>query len=183
MENRQVAPSKGNIAQGYSLLKIAPPNDSKFLCPISYVFNYLPFEIPWVTPQPISLDRVLTETGSGHRSFIDHQATKQHSIRLHAQATGLPLHTGLEDFRQNIYWGANEQSTKELLELFAQDQRCSNVMLSDGRSMSDLAREQLRVPVRDTYSRFSMYMFADADENRIQLLAQCVILIFMFDGQ
>lgn len=49
--------------------------------------------------------------------------------------------------------------------------------------MSRLAKEQLQGQVLDTYSRFSIYMFAEADKFRIQLLAQSVVLIFMFDGE
>lgn len=48
--------------------------------------------------------------------------------------------------------------------------------------MASLAEEQLKTAIVHMYSRFSIYMFAAADERQIQLLAQTVILIFIFDG-
>lgn len=182
LENGHVAQLVEKGSQEYQLLAIATSNDMELLCPIRYVYDYLPHQPKWLKSQPISLSRVFTDSKE-RTSFIDDEGKGRHSIRLHTQAAKLPLHTGLENFRQNKYWRVNEEATKSLLELFAQDRRCSEVMLSDKQSMSSLAGDQLRTAVIDTYCRFSIYMFAEADETRIQLLAQSVILIFMFDGK
>lgn len=48
--------------------------------------------------------------------------------------------------------------------------------------MASLAEEQLQTAIVDTQSRFSIYMFAAADESRIQLLAQGAVLMHIFDG-
>ena len=183
MENCRSTAGVENGAQECHRLLLASPNDLELLCPIRYVYNYLPHQPEWLKPQPVSLSRLFAGSKENRSASIDCHAEGKNSIYLHTQAAKLPLHTGLEKFQQSKYWKANEQATKELLELFAQDQRCSEVVLSDGRSMSSLAEKELKVTIIDTYSRFSIYMFAEAGRARIQLLAQSVILIFMFDGK
>ncbi|KAL9020014.1 MAG: hypothetical protein Q9185_002753 [Variospora sp. 1 TL-2023] len=132
-------------------------------------------------PQPLSLSNILQRDEDDITASPFYRLERASSVYLHTTAARLPLHTGLKDFRQNKYWRANEESTKELLQLFAQDRKCSDVLLSDNRSLSDLAKKQLENEVIDTYSRFSVYMFPEADEERIRLLAQSVILTFIFD--
>lgn len=183
MEHIHVARKANNGPKGYQLLTLTSPNHMELLCPIRYIYNYLPHETEWLKSQPISLGRILAESKDCKSAFIDNQAKGRNSICIHTREANLPLHTGLENFRQNIYWRASEKATKELLELFAQDRHCSEVILSDKRSMSSLAEDQLKTAVLDTYSRFGVYMFPEADETRIQLLTQSVILIFMFDGK
>lgn len=85
---------------------------------------------------------------------------------LNLDAAAVPRHTWLRDFRQN------GQAWKELLTLFAQEVRCSRIMLSDGKFIADLAAQKLRdSSVMDTYTWFSIYIFTEADVLRIQLLA------------
>ncbi|KAL8729125.1 MAG: hypothetical protein Q9166_004956 [cf. Caloplaca sp. 2 TL-2023] len=168
--------------QAYRLHALVASEDAEALCPISYVYDYLPYHLDWLKSQPISLSRLLVEIPEGNSALNKYRIEWNHSICLRTQAARLPLHTGLENYRQNKYWTANAASTKELLKLFADDRRCSDVMMSNRQSMSSLAEEQLESRIMDTYSRFSIYMFPEADEKRSQLLAQSVILIFMFDG-
>lgn len=152
--------------------------DADIICPIRYIYDYLPRKPKWLQAQEITLNDVL------QLQSVEIQGdTRNNRISIYPRAANLPVHTGLGTFRQSKHWKANERATRELLELFAQDQHCKDAMLTNGQSMATLARRQLRSSVLDTYSRFSIYMFADADENRIQLLAQSVILIFIFDGK
>ena len=173
-------PNVKNEVKGYEPLALVVPDDKEWLCPINYVYDYLPNDIKWLTPQPLSLDRIFSTSEHGPAVF-DHFA-KNH-VRLQTQAGRLPLHTGIEDFPQSKYWKISVEANEELLGLFAQDQRCSEIMLSDTRSMTDLANGQLKIGVLDTYGRFSIYMFALADKDRAPLLAQSMILIFIFDGR
>ncbi|KAF7915160.1 uncharacterized protein EAE98_011245 [Botrytis deweyae] len=150
--------------------------DADIICPIKYIYDYLPQKPKWLQAQQVTLNDVL------QLQSVEIQGdTRNNRISIYPGAAHLPVHTGLGNFRQSKHWEANERATTELLELFAQDQHCKDAMLTNGQSMATLAKHQLRTPVLDTYSRFSIYMFADADEKRIQLLAQSVILIFIFD--
>ena len=170
-------------SRGYQTSKLVSASDKDLLCPIRYVYDYLPREINWLKPQPISLTRLFANDENYIQALHQHGSVDSNDLILNVQAAKFPIHTGLEDFRQCKHWRANERATRELLELFAHDELCREVRCSDKRSMASLAEEQLSSAVVDTYSRFSMYMFPWADETRIQLLAQSVILIFMFDGK
>ena len=182
MENPDVTSKIKNDYSAYQPLMLAS-NDAEFLCPIEYIYDYLPLQAKWLKSQPVSLRRLFAVSEECNLGFVDHQAEEKHSINLDVKAAKIPLHSGLEVFRQGRYWRANEQAAREVLELFAQDRRCSEVILCDKQSMASLFEEQLRTATIHTYSRFSVYMFAKADETRSELLAQCMILIFAFDGK
>ncbi|KAL6717763.1 hypothetical protein ACLMJK_003848 [Lecanora helva] len=167
----------------YLLPESACTGDRDSFCPINYVYDYLPHRPVWLRPQSVSLDHVLTEgTSSSKSTNVGLMGSTRNSISLQPQAAILPLHTGLEAFRQNKYWKANEQAAIEILELFADDNYCNEITLPNGRSMSALAKDQLKTPFRDSWNRFTIYMWANADETRSQLLAQCMVVGFMFDG-
>ena len=175
----QIEPSK------YDFSMITTPNQREHFCLIRYVYDYLSSSPRWLHPQPISLTGLSANSEWRNKPLnIGNEGASENSISLNLQSTSLPIHTGLVAFRQSKHWRSNEQACRELLELFAYDERCSRVMLSDRRSMADLAAEQLKnEAVIDTYSRFSIYMFPEADERRSQLLAQSIVLIFLFDGK
>lgn len=156
--------------------------DGNTLCPIHYIYDYLPFPTAWLTPRPLSLSSIWQPNDDAWPALPAYEAEGRNSFGIHATAAQLPLHTGLDNFRQNKHWHAIEDSTKELLKLFAEDRRCRDVMLSKNLSLSSLAKEQLKSDIIDTYSRFIVYTFPEADEERIRLVAQSVILIFIFDG-
>ena len=180
MENKKIHPKIEDGDPGYQVSKLA----TKSFCPIEYIYDYLPTQVNWLKAQPISLRRLFAvHEEQSKLTFINHQAQERHSILLDTQAANLPLHTGLEDFRQSRHWRASEQATKELLELFAQDRACGEVLLQDERSMASVAEEQLTPGFLHTYSRFPVYLFIEADEDRLKLVAESVILIFAFDGK
>ena len=183
MESQKIDPKIEGGDPGYQVSRLATLNDTKFFCPIEYIYDYLPPQVNWLKAQPISLRRLFAvHEEQSKLTFIDHQAQERHSVLLDTQAANLPLHTGLEDFRQSRHWKTSEQATRELLELFAQDRRCGEVLLKDEQSMASVAEEQLTPGFIHTYSRFPVYMFIEADEERLKLVAQSVILIFAFDG-
>ena len=176
MANDHVRPVIANRDDEYQLSRMTAVDEIDVFCPIRYVYDYLPQRQNWLKPQPIA------HAMEKEPSLLQSN-TRVNGIALHPEATNLPLHTGLRTFRQSKHWRATEKATRELLELFMQDQRCKDAMLANGQSMASLAESQLKFSMLDTYSRFSIYMFPDGDEKRIQILAQSVILIFIFDGE
>ena len=184
MQNKKMDSNIEDRDPGYQLSRLATLNDTKFFCPIEYIYDYLPPQVNWLKVQPISLRRVFAvHEEQSKLTFINHQLQERHSIPLDTEAANLPLHTGLEEFRQSRHWKASEQATKELLELFAQDRRCGEVLLQDGQTMASVAEEQLPPEFIHTYSRFPVYLFIEADEDRLKLVAESVMLIFAFDGK
>ena len=184
MQNKEIDPKIEDGDPGYQLSRLATLNDTKFFCPIEYIYDYLPPQVNWLKVQPTSLRRFFTEHREQSKlTFINHQLQERHSILLDTESANLPLHTGLQEFRQSKHWKASEQATKELLELFAQDRRCGEVLLQDGQTMASVAEEQLTPGFIHTYSRFPVYLFIEADADRLKLVAESVILIFAFDGK
>ena len=178
MEHIQINPIREKDHMGYIPLALATPSDMEFLCPISYMYNYLPNYPRWLTPQPISLDRLFS--GAHQRTaFLN---LSENSIRLNPDAAKLPLHTGLESVQQGKNWKGCIEVTKELLHFFARDSFCNKSMLSDKRCLASVTEEQLQTPIIDTYTRFTTYFYPAADDERMQLLAQATALVFIFDG-
>ena len=165
---------------------VVAEGDLPLLCPITYVYDYLPHGIQWLRPLPVSINRIFS--GDDRLPWLSTRpyVTGRNFIQLHPQAANLPLHTGLENFKQSVHWKANMEATRELLELFAKSGRYHDTKTSGDwqHSLARLAERLLRTTaaLENTYSRFSIYMWANADERRIKLLAQSVILIFLFDG-
>lgn len=186
--------------------------DSDHLCPIHYRHDYLPKRAQWLVPPQISFDQILAGSKDDDLEYSypesNQKVEKQNSIPLYLTNAGLPAHTGFVDFRQSRYWKSIVQATTELLELFANDQSCNELTLSTQpkptinndsnvenhdmngvgiqknhmRSMASLALEELNKGVLDSWCRFTIYMWPDADEERIKLAARTIVLIFMFDG-
>lgn len=164
----------------YCIDRLVEPSDRNLLCPIRYVYNCLPQSIEWLKPQPVTLPSSFCSATEKRRDS-DSRSTAASSIKLSVSKTSLPIHTGLIQFGQTRYWEANIRAATTLLELFAGDQRCADINIGEGESMASQAAEQLKTSVLDTYGRYSMYMFPHADEGRTQLLAQSMVLIFVFD--
>ncbi|KAI4108929.1 MAG: hypothetical protein LQ339_002048 [Xanthoria mediterranea] len=157
----------------YKLPALVPSEEVELLCPIRYIYNYLPVQPNWLETRQLSLRRFCEAEEEKRQDSNSRRAEPTNSITMNPRAANLPLHTGLDTtFRQSRYWKSNERSTEELLKLFAEDERCSSILCSNKQSMSSLAEEQRRCAVMDTYSRFSTYMFPQADASRAPLLAQ-----------
>lgn len=92
------------------------------------------------------------------------------------------MHTELESVQQGKNWKGCIEVTKELLELFARDSLCSEIMLSDKRCLASLAEEQLQTTLIDTYARYTVHLYPASDDERMELLAQATALAFIFDG-
>jgi hypothetical protein len=177
-QSAPIKESNGIQRKAYHMEQLTAAADGDLVCPIRYVYDYLPHNIGWMRTQRISIpDEV---RGQIHPV---HEHTRANSIALRPELSGLPIHTGLASIRQSKHWEANIRASTELLELFAQDQRCKDAMLPDGRSMATWAQGEVVSKVSECVSRFTIYMWPDGDEERLRLLGQTVVLIFIFDGK
>ena len=57
MENHDAFPKVKNDYSAYQPLMLAS-NDTEFLCPIEYIYDYLPLQAKWLKSQPVSLRRL-----------------------------------------------------------------------------------------------------------------------------
>ena len=157
-------------------------SDEVVFCPIKYRYDYLHRTAGWFKPRQLGIPASIRQQLDAQPLEIQLH-TRMNSLTIQNSDFRLPLHTGLESFRQNRHWRMNIRATTELLQLFAEDERCKGAMLTDGRSMSSWAEKVLSRKVSESVSRFAIYMFPDADKERMWLLGQLVILIFIFDGK
>ena len=165
----------------YYIERLVSSSEQTSLCPIRYVYDYLPHSTAWLQAQQVTMPvRIIDELVNETLPHLEH--ARKNSIRLRIQNTTLPIHSGLASIRQSKHWQANIRSSTELLEVFVQDQRCKDAMLPDGRSMATWAQSEMASKVSECVSRFIIYMCPDADEERLCLLGQAAILIFIFDG-
>ena len=58
IQNKKIDPKIEDGDPGYQLSRPATLNDTKFFCPIEYIYDYLPPQVNWLKVQPISLHRV-----------------------------------------------------------------------------------------------------------------------------
>lgn len=95
---------------------------------------------------------------------------------------GLPWKRGLHTLRQTKHWKIDMECTRELLQLFVDDATLDDPRNVIGRALAELARTELSGGPHDRYSRFTSYMFPEADVTRTALLAQVLVFIVIFDG-
>ena len=183
MKNEQHVAQKALEAgsKPYHIERLTTAVEKEHFCPIEYVYDCLPRSFNWLQPQQLTMpNSILEQTDRKGLSIFEH--TRRNSIALSHRDSALPIFTGLTSIRQCKHWQANNRASAKLLELFAQDQRCKDVVLPDGRSMAIWAQEALANKVSDCVNRFAVYMWPDSDEERLCLLGQTLILIFIFDG-
>ena len=168
-------------AEKFHFDRLTSAGDMDHLCPIRYVYDYLPQRIQWLKPQQIVPSSPFSNIVEKDPTLV-HDDAGMNGIRLHPEAANLPLYTGLRALRQSKHWKINEKVTRELFKLFMQDQRCKDAKSTNGQSIASLAESQLKSSVLDSYVRFNIYVFPYANEKRTWLLAQAIILIFVFDG-
>lgn len=150
--------------------------DQVHLFPIDFAFNYMPPRaMTYLHAPPICFQFPLD------KEFL--RQNRKHGIALHPYNTGLPWFSGLRNLRQNKHWKLNLESTSELLRLFADDVTLNSPCNVNGHALAEFARRELETNAFDRYSRFTTYMFPEADESRVGLLAQIILFIVIFDGE
>jgi hypothetical protein len=72
--------------------------------------------------------------------------------------------------------------SSELLELFARDEAISQAVKANGKSLGSIAAHELNTVEEDRFTKFATYLFPEADEGRMRLLAASIVYIVIFDG-
>lgn len=108
--------------------------------------------------------------------------TTPNAFTLDPVAAGLPWPTGLDCIRQSKFWKSGLSISSELLELFARDEAISQAVKANGKSLGSIAAHELNTVEEDRYTKFATYLFPEADEGRMRLLAASIVYIVIFDG-
>ena len=149
------------------------------LSPIRFAYNYLDDITNSPTPlrvyQPAGCDKFVSEGESKDMSNLPN------SIPIFPVRAGLPWHTGLHCARQNKFWRSGLQMSTDLLELFADDDVAKKVKKSNGSSLASLAAKELQIVEDDRFTKFAAYLFPEANEERMRLLAATIVFIIVYD--
>ncbi|KAJ5674346.1 uncharacterized protein N7477_004280 [Penicillium maclennaniae] len=159
---------------------LAPPSNHCDISRVRFAYNYLN-EIPkFLKPQGLEYNTVpglKKSVKSGQRLHF----TTPNAFTLDPVAAGLPWPTGLDCIRQGKFWQSGLSISSELLELFARDENVSQAVKSNGKSLGSVAAHELNTLEEDRFTKFATYLFPEADEARMRLLAASIVYIVIFD--
>ena len=71
--------------------------------------------------------------------------------------------------------------SSHLLELFASDVTAGKAKKSNGASLAGIAAKELQIPEDERFTKFPAYLFPEANEERMRLLAATIVFIIIFD--
>lgn len=156
--------------------KIAAPANQKDLSRVTHAYDWLKdASLDFLNPTP----PVLTWTSLP----LTTQADDTNAFDVFPAAAGLPWPTGFPRARQNRHWRVGLKASTAALEAFVNSTDMSRlVRAADGRSLADVAARHLRVAEEDRFTKFPTYLWPEADEERIKLLAMSMVLAVVFDG-
>ena len=172
---------------------ITIPSQQEHLSPVHFSYNYLNDVAS--NPIPVKFRECGArddsdqegESPSSDASDRDGESTcgggcvSTNSIPLFPLHAGLPWHTGLRCIRQSIHWKAGLEISSNLLELFANDVTAEKAKKSNGASLAGIAAKELQIPEDERFTKFAAYLFPEASEERMRLLAATIVLIIIFD--
>ncbi|KAI4620552.1 uncharacterized protein J4E87_007240 [Alternaria ethzedia] len=72
------------------------------------------------------------------------------------------------------------EATRVLLQHFASDQTATSILKNGGKSYSEIAAKELPM-LHDNWTRFCAYLWPAASEERLKLIAETIVYIFIFD--
>lgn len=146
-----------------------------------FAYNYLN-EVPaFLKPQGLAYNAVPGLKKSikpGQRLHF----TTSNAFTLDPIAARLPWPTGLNCIRQSKFWQSGLSISSDLLELFARDESISQAVKANGKSLGSIAAHELNTVEEDRFTKFAAYLFPEADEGRMRLLAASIVYIIIFDG-
>jgi hypothetical protein len=73
--------------------------------------------------------------------------------------------------------------SNELLELFSTDATITQAVRKNGVSLARIASQELLVEEDDRFAKFATYLFPEANEQRMRLLAAVIVYVIIFDGK
>lgn len=69
-----------------------------------------------------------------------------------------------------------------MLQHFASDPTATTTMKEGGRSFAAVAAKELPM-IEDNWARFSAYLWPAASGDRLKIIAETLVYIFIFDGK
>ncbi|KJY00868.1 hypothetical protein TI39_contig309g00009 [Zymoseptoria brevis] len=168
--------------------RIAHPRNLTDLSPVHYAYDWLKdHPAPYLTRPSLhwdqSEDTQFLPLTPPHSDDGKDTLTNpdEHAFDVHPQAAGLPWHTTIPKCRQNRHWRTGVEISSRTLELYAYDPQISGAVRSNGVSLAKVAARELEAKEEDRFTKFGIYLFPEADEKRMELLAATIVHIVIFD--
>jgi len=166
-----------------------------FVWPVRYSHDYMPTNeasmppfvdlscFPDLKAETISVEPVINavqiETGY---LIKECERLSMNSIPVFPVHAKLPWYSSIHHVRQNIHWPMAVEATRVLLQHFASDQTATSILKNGGKSYSEIAAKELPM-LHDNWTRFCAYLWPAASEERLKLIAETIVYIFIFDGK
>ncbi|EMD92825.1 hypothetical protein COCC4DRAFT_170236 [Bipolaris maydis ATCC 48331] len=179
--------------QSIDLASFNSKDHNDFLWPINYSYDHMPKDQP---PLPSLIDVSsfpdLEAESINVKSVIDMLTTQtEYSIpnndKLNANSipifpvnARLPWHSSIRHLRQSMHWQTAVDAIKALLQHFASDPTATTTMKEGGRSFAAVAAKELPM-IEDNWARFSAYLWPAASGDRLKIIAETLVYIFIFD--
>ena len=134
-------------------------------------------------PLKIRSDSPLASPKPSHVKEQSITENNENSFSISPQLTGLPWPTSFTKVRQNRHWRQSLRISTQLLELFAADDTSAQAVRRNGVSLARIASHELQTDEEDRFTKFATYIFPEANEERMKLLAATIVYIIIFDGK
>ncbi|PFH57673.1 hypothetical protein XA68_14701 [Ophiocordyceps unilateralis] len=166
--------------------RITSASDKKHQFPVNYAFDYLHGGIKYLHRPQLKLnDHIQANTFlklAAAKTLGGGQATERsrHGIDLFPLKAGLPWPSGMLSCRQSKHW----QLSLDVIEAWLKEFATSNLAgigSESGKSIRELAQKELSSTFADGWARFAIYIWPDAEEERMRHLSAVTVLIFLLD--
>jgi hypothetical protein len=163
--------------------------------PIKYIYDYMPTDkssvpsvvdlscFPDLKVNSISVESAINAAHMETEYLIKRsERFSTNSIPVFPTHAKLPWHSSIHHVRQNTHWQMAVEATRVLLQHFASDQTTTSILKEGGRSYAEMAAKELPF-LHDNWTRFNAYLWPAASEKRLELIAETIVYIFIFDGK
>ena len=159
--------------QDFELSNLTEPQDLQNVSPVEYAHDPVPKLAAYlVVPKDPFLPRWSVQ---GH-------ALRTSAIRLYPRASRLPYRCNLDGVYESRFWRSGLEASTTLLRMLAADQSAGDFVVGNGVTMTQLSQKELRPGLEHRFCKASTYMYPFASEERAELLASSMVMMFLFDG-
>ncbi|KAL1626714.1 hypothetical protein SLS54_002877 [Diplodia seriata] len=163
--------------------RLASAEDHAHLFSVNYSYDYLrDVSLDYLQLPSLQLNEHLASGALLARAGVpsgSSAAGAANWIPIFPASAGIASRTALRVFRQSKHWRTVLSAGAEALRHFLADDSFQQAVRS-GKTFSKISAKLLH-NVEDGFLRFAVYLFPDADEEQVRLLAIVMVYIFVFD--
>ncbi|OJD30038.1 sesquiterpene cyclase protein [Diplodia corticola] len=164
--------------------RLASTEDHAHLFSVNYSYDYLrDVSLDFLQLPSLKLNNLVASGALLDRAGVPATASSNSKaanwIDIFPADAGIASRTALRVFRQSKYWRTVLSAGSDALQHFLQDDSFKQAVRS-GKTFSKISAKLLQ-NIEDGFLRFAVYLFPEADEQQVKLLAIVMVYIFVFD--